>query len=236
MDERHIVNRVMRAKGDSIQADEIIRDYLPFIKSEVSKFIQGVSVDSTDELSIAMIAFHEAIESYDYNRGAFIRFAALKIQNRLIDYYRKEKKYQDVSSLQEPLSSSTEDLTLEDTLVDPNPAVEDVELTKSVRDEIVDLVKALSVFRITLTDVSEASPKQQRTEEKCKQIIDYAKKNPMIVEKLIRTRKLPISDITAQVDVERKILDRHRNYLIAMMVILSKGYQNILEHLGFLES
>ena len=87
-----IISRVYIAKTDNREADELISDYMPFIKAETAKFINRSPEQSDDELSIAMFAFYEAIRSYSKLRGSFLKFAALQIKNRLIDYYRKEKK------------------------------------------------------------------------------------------------------------------------------------------------
>ena len=99
-----IVHQVEVAQVDLAAADDMIREYMPFIRSETAKFLNRPPVDSNDdELSIAMIAFHEAIQGYERQRGSFLAFAAQLIRNRLIDYYRKEKWHRGVLSLNEPV-------------------------------------------------------------------------------------------------------------------------------------
>ena len=60
--EHDIVAQVYAAKEDSGAADQFIQQYLPFIRSETAKFV-GTAPDHRyeDELSIAMLAFYEAI-------------------------------------------------------------------------------------------------------------------------------------------------------------------------------
>lgn len=54
-------------------ADAFIRTYMPFIKAETAKFLRRPPVEGhDDELSIAMIAFHEAIQSYSQVREPFL--------------------------------------------------------------------------------------------------------------------------------------------------------------------
>ena len=91
-DTHQIMTQVYQAKKDNVAADELIAAYMPFIKSETSKFINRPPDQSDDELSIAMFAFYEAIRDYSRFRGSFLKFAAMKIKNRLIDHYRKEKR------------------------------------------------------------------------------------------------------------------------------------------------
>jgi len=50
-----------------------------------------VAYGQDDELSIALMAFVEAIRSYDVSKGNFLSFSQNVIKRRIIDYYRKEK-------------------------------------------------------------------------------------------------------------------------------------------------
>ena len=52
-----IVRLVNEAKLDMRKADNLIRDYLPFIKSETSKYLKRSISEQDDEVSIAMIGF-----------------------------------------------------------------------------------------------------------------------------------------------------------------------------------
>ena len=65
---------------------------MPFIKAETTKFLKRPPIEGhDDELSIAMIAFHEAIRGYSCTRGAFLKYAALLIRSHLIDFSTKPK-------------------------------------------------------------------------------------------------------------------------------------------------
>ena len=59
--EHSIIQKVNDAKENVAMADELIRSYLPFINTEVSRFLNRFVSSSDDELSIGMMAFHEAI-------------------------------------------------------------------------------------------------------------------------------------------------------------------------------
>ena len=64
-EENEVVQRVYDAKADMLAADALISDYMPFIKAQVSGVMKrSVDVTQEDELSIGMIAFHEAINGY----------------------------------------------------------------------------------------------------------------------------------------------------------------------------
>ena len=83
--EHQIIQTVYAAKDDLQKADDLIRDYLPFIRSEASKCISRFCTEQDDEFSIAMLAFHEAVLGYERTRGAFLSYAAMLIRSRIID-------------------------------------------------------------------------------------------------------------------------------------------------------
>ena len=80
--EHQIIRAVYAAKEDLQKADDLIRDYIPFIRSEASKCISRLCTEQDDEYSIAMIAFHEAILGYERGRGAFLSYASMLIRSR----------------------------------------------------------------------------------------------------------------------------------------------------------
>jgi hypothetical protein len=93
-EEHQIVSRVREAKSDPDAADGFIREYMGFIKAETAKFTGRVPQEGRDdELSVAMLAFYESILAYDASRGPFLRFAALSMRSRLIDYARAENRH-----------------------------------------------------------------------------------------------------------------------------------------------
>ena len=116
--EHSIVGQVYAAKTDPEAADALIGQYMGFIRSETVKFVHAAPEDGhEDELSIAMLAFYEAVLGYEKSRGAFLPFAARAIRNRLIDHYRTERRHRDVLSLHAP-GGGEEDSALMDTLPD----------------------------------------------------------------------------------------------------------------------
>ena len=93
-DAHKIVEQVYAAKEDVQAADRLIGTYLPFIKAETAKFLKRPPIEGQDdELSIAMMAFHEAIGGYSRTRGSFLKYAAMLIRSRLVDYSRREQRH-----------------------------------------------------------------------------------------------------------------------------------------------
>ena len=227
-DAHQIIARVYQAKTDNQAADALIADYMPFIKSETAKIMKQQPDQSSDELSIAMLAFYESIRSYSRLRGSFLRFASMQIKNRLIDYYRKEKRNRGRISL----NAVTEDTPeLLETLPDTHDAYEELEVRDATRQEIRELSLQMETFGVSMTDIADNSPKQHRTLEICQDAISYARSHPDILEDFLRTKRVPLAKLAEGAGVERKTLERHRRYLVAVLLICTNGYEILRGHI-----
>ena len=228
--EHRIVRSVYAAKEDSDKADDLIRSYIPFIRSEATKFMGRFCTDQDDEYSIAMMAFYEAIMGYERGRGTFLGYAALLIKSRLIDYTRKEARHQGQISLDEELGGE-DDRALLDTLADSRDYYEESAHREATRQEIEELSGVMAQFDVSFSDVADNCPKQERTMEACAKAIRYAGENKKLLDELLRTKKLPLAQLVQGSGVERKTLERHRKYILAMLLIQTNGYEIIRGHL-----
>ena len=227
-DAHQIISQVYKAKKDSHAADELIEAYMPFIKSETAKFLNRPPDKSDDELSIAMFAFYESIRNYSKLRGSFLKFAALQIKNRLIDNYRKEKRNKGQISLD---VSDDDKQDLKDTIRDEHDKYQENELREATQQEIAELSAQMQDFGVSMTDVAENSPRQRRTLEICQKAIQYARNNPEILDDFLRTKRVPLAKLAEGAKVERKSLERHRRYLVAVLLICTNGYEIMRGHI-----
>ena len=228
-DANQIVSKVYKAKNDSRAADELIAEYMPFIRSETAKFLNCPPNSSVDELSIAMFAFYESIKNYSRLRGSFLKFASLQIKNRLIDNFRKEKRSKGLISLDQPDEDEKNELI--DTISDEHDEYAESELREATQQEIAELSAQMTDFGVSMTDVADNSPRQRRTLEICNKAVRYARNNPEILADFLRTKKVPISRLAEGADVERKSLERHRRYLVAVLLICTNGYEIMRGHI-----
>ena len=228
--EHRIVKAVYGAKESADKADDLIRSYIPFIRSEATKFMGRLCTDQDDEYSIAMMAFYEAIMGYERGRGTFLGYAALLIKSRLIDYTRKEARHQGQISLDEEIGGE-DDRALVDTLADSRDYYEESACREATRQEIEELSGVMSQFDVSFSDVADNCPKQERTMEACAKAIRYAGENKKLLDELLRTKKLPLAQLVQGSGAERKTLERHRKYILAMLLIQTNGYEIIRGHL-----
>lgn len=85
---------VLKAAEDQYKLDQLIRQEEAFIIKTSSEITKRYITKSDDEWSIALMAFVQAVHDYNLEKGSFIPFAKLVIKRRLIDYIRKQAKYQ----------------------------------------------------------------------------------------------------------------------------------------------
>lgn len=228
--DHEIIGLVTAAKGDSLAADELVRKYLPFIRSETARYLRRGVSESDDELSIAMMAFHEAVLSYERLRGAFLPFAARAIRSRIIDYHRRELRHRGQLSLEESYGEDDRELAERlDTGIDPIARHTD---STAARQELQHFALELSRFGLSLTDVADNCPRQERTLCACQRVLRHARENPQLLEQAVSSGKLPITQLAAGANVERKTLERHRKYMMAVLLAYTNGFEIIRGHLG----
>ncbi len=231
---RDMEHMVLAAQKDRMAADMLIEQYLPFIKSEASKLIGRYPTYDDDELSIAMFAFYEALMAYKKGRGAFLSFASVAIRRRIIDYSRKQMRHKGMLSLDMPKVDG-DTRSIGEQLEDKENHIELHRTREDTNEEIAHFALQLREFDLDLSDIAENCPKQERTFAACMKVMDYAKTHGEITEQLLQNKKLPISYISKVTSVDKKTLERHRKYLVAVLLALTNGFEIIRGHLQMLK-
>jgi RNA polymerase sigma factor len=190
-----INERVAQLKHDEDEINRFVEEYKPFIAASVEKVIgRYVRYGEDDELSIALIAFVEAIRSYNSFKGSFLSFAQNVIKRRLIDYYRKEKKHSKVVSINEYLMENGEE-EVDLTTIEAVGRYTQQELAQYRRFEIEELEKELAGWGISFSELAEASPKHNSTRRIYNDIVRFLLMHPDLVLQLrfhyVRFRQSP---------------------------------------------
>ena len=132
-------------------------------------------------------------------------------------------------SLDEPADG--DDRTLLEQVADERDLYEQSHNLEATQQEIGELAAVLGSFGVGFADIADHSPKQERTMETCRKAVRYAMENRSVLDELLKTRKLPLSELVAGAGCDRKTLERHRKYVLAMLVIQTNGYEIIRGHL-----
>jgi len=82
MDELNLT--AVTAKTDERCFEELVRSRKAWILKVAAGASKHYVSDSDDEWSIALTAFHEAVQSYDEEKGSFLSLASVIIKRRVI--------------------------------------------------------------------------------------------------------------------------------------------------------
>lgn len=183
--------------------------------------------ENDEELSIAMVAFNKACDTYKEENGEFLGYAAVVIKNSLIDYFRKSSKnpYLTYGSADDEKITEITDKKSKEEYFNSNEA--------SFRaEEIVRLTKVLKEFDIDFSKLVDNSPKHQDTRENVLRIVIALGKHENIMENIMKTKKLPIKEIMSKLDLSKKLLDKWRKYILALLIVLYGDYPYIKSYLN----
>ncbi|WP_434510466.1 RNA polymerase sigma-I factor [Desulfitobacterium sp. AusDCA] len=223
------VNQVLllAQKGDKHIREEFIQNHKPFIVKTSSTICKRfLTWGNDDELSIALVAFNEAIDSFNVDmETSFYNFAKTVISRRLIDYFRKESKHQGL-----PLSSLEDDTDFCDyESLKSYESYKEKELKVDFAETIKTYASILSEYGITLEDLVKVSPKHCDTKEKLFKVAQELCSHTDLLHSLNKNKLLPLKELELLTGVKRKVLERGRKYLIATALILSKPELNDLK-------
>ncbi|MFZ5351196.1 MAG: RNA polymerase sigma-I factor [Bacillota bacterium] len=230
-------DKVVRIKFNADEKNSFIQDYKPFIAASVEKCIgRYVVYGYDDELSIGLIAFEEAIRQYEPSKGSFLAFANTVIKRRLIDYYRKEKRHQNIVYINDSINDSEDNDEVYDYIITGEQAqakYQEQEINELRRLELVQLKEELKKYDLSFNDIAKSSPKHKGTKKLYLDIVKYIIENNTIVKTIKAKMYLPIAEIEAGTKIPRKTIERSRNYVIAAVIILTGDYYCIREFIDW---
>lgn len=218
--------RIIVAKNDLSKRNDIIREYMSFIRSCAGKTLGRLITDADDACSVAMLAFDEAIRNYDESKGKFLSFAQLLIRRRVTDYLRKEYSVSKIIPFSSLVYEDDEGETVFE-IEDKNAGYSDVAM------EISCVKEELKEYGISLFELPSAAPKFLKTKRGCHEVIRWMMQKPERIAAMKSRNTLPVKQILTSMKVNEKLIERHRKYIIAAVVILSGDYEVISEYFSF---
>lgn len=226
--------RAMEAAGSREARERFLAEEQRHILHLTARILKRTVTDSDDEYSIALMAVSEAIDSYQPERGPFWNYAALVIRSRILDEVRahadrqaeimvspdafggerEEEEAQANISIREELSAKTA-----------------VYIDNDLKAEITALTDELKGYGIDLFELPAAAPHTEKTRAACRELIRAFFLPPPLTEALKRTGNLPMRELLKRTGIKRKLIDRHRKYLLASVLVKTGDYQGIGEYI-----
>lgn len=245
---REVDMKILALQNDDQQLDAFIVEHEFFIRSchrhwknrTLTEVHPGTLDTATaeDTWSIALSAFHEAIRTYDFQRGSFYSFAALVIDRRLIDFYRHEKKHFREIPVNPFVFESSADQ--DEALSDQRIRIEvsrklSVEPDTALALEIEAANQMFSAYGFSFFDLAECSPKAEKTRQACAKAVACLIQNPALYFEMNHLQQLPIKRIEMLTGIPRKIIERHRKFIIAATEIFRGDYPHLAHYMRYIK-
>lgn len=219
--------------GDLDVRNRLIGQYTPFISQVASKVCKRfIDPSRDDEFSVAMEAFDEAINKYTLGKGSsFLSFADLVIRRRIIDFIRKESRHRGQLSFEHTVEGE-EDSDLSPIETQASIQQYQLDYESSLRREEIDHYKEkLKDFGIELMDLPEISPKHADARQNAIQVAQALVGSERLRTLFTEKKKLPMKELMNEVAVSRKTVERNRNYIVAIIILLMEDYQYLHSYL-----
>ncbi|MFO7612146.1 MAG: sigma factor [Clostridia bacterium] len=201
--------RVLFAKESSEEMNDLIGEYIPFIRNTATRVIPSVEYDSYS--STAMEAFAEAVSKFRMNEGNFLGFASLVISNRIRDQIRKEYRPREI----------------------PGEEVEAVQISFDEADRSVEvgMFRAeLAEYGITLNELLKNSPRHKNTRLKANLAAETLVNDSKLFELLKKTGRIPVKKLGECSGITCKLIEHRRKYIIARALLKQDKYSYLKEY------
>ncbi|WP_418790798.1 RNA polymerase sigma-I factor [Phosphitispora sp. TUW77] len=213
-----VISRIQT--GDQNAREDFLNEYKPFIaKTAMNLCKRPLQWEHSDELSIALIAFNTAIDTYNIQKEIpFLPYAKVVINNRLKDLFRKESRLRiecsfDMEDTEGKISSPAE---IQSACTEfRNRTIEDER-----REELEEYETLLEKFGVDFEALVEVSPKHKDSRQTLFKVAGFIAEQEQIMEQLLAKKQLPISELILKTGVNRKTLERGRKFIIATSLVL----------------
>lgn len=206
--------------GDKQARDDLLQSHRAYI-AEVAATYCGRRLywQNEDELSVSLLAFNEAIDTFNHSAGKeFLHYARLVIKNRLIDYYRKESRHNHLSL--EGLPGNEEGLPQWEAATAWRQYHEE-ELARERAEEMLRFDQVLHTFNLSLQLLERACPRHRDTREMLVQAACVLAREQDLLAYVKRYKQLPLQELSRATRLSRKVLKRGRAYILALTLILT---------------
>lgn len=196
--------------------DEFIEKNKKFIYNITANICKrSLQWENDDELSISLIAFNNACDTYIQDKGNFFSYAKVLIKNALIDYFRKSSNNPYVT-----FNSGDENIDY----IDNKSSLSTYELeqeNKKRSEEILAFSNELKTYKLSFDDLVESSPSHKDTKDKLLNLSLTCSNETSILQYIYNYKKLPVKEICIFTGANRKFIEKWRRYILTLILIFS---------------
>lgn len=222
--------------GDEQAREELISRHRAFIRQAASRVCRRpLDWHNDDELSVGLLAFNEAIDTFNPEAGrSFLGYASVVIHHRLVDWFRRQPA-------QAPLSLDAAALDEEGdegaaAPLEAGPAMAAYQEQGDMADRADDLARydlALRQYGTSLAELGVICPRHRDARRSLQRAAARLAADADLMRSLTRTGQLPIKQLQGVSGLSRKVLETGRKYVIAVALIL--GTDDYTHLKGFIQ-
>jgi len=227
---------------DAFKTEETNNDTFTELLKEHKKFILvcayracGHYVSTLDdEWSIALMAFYEACRTYEDSKGNFKSFCSLVIRRRILDYQKGIYRYQNEIPVDRIVLDGELDenpLPLENEIHMQLAKDDSQTVDYAIKGEIEEIQMILEEYGFSFYDLSSCSPKSIKTKKTCTIVIREMMNHSEWMKYMRKNRALPMKELCISTRIHRKIIERHRRYIITALEIKTGDYPYLSEYI-----
>lgn len=229
-----ILDTLRTEKTNSDTFTELLKDHKKFILICAYRACGHYVSTSDDEWSVALMAFYEAYCTYEESKGNFKSFCSLVIRRRILDYQKGIHRYQNeipIDRLVLDGELSDEPLPLENEIHAQLAKDDTLTVDSAIKGEIEEIQMVLQDYDFSFYDLSSCSPKSCKTKKACSVLIHSMMNTPEWLKYMRKNKSLPVKELCRHTGIHRKIIERHRRYIIAAIEIKTGDYPFLTEYI-----
>lgn len=225
-------SRAVEAKNSEIEAETLIKEFSPFLRNQVSKYVSRSDEYQSDVLfSTAMMAFYEAITNYDAEKGHFFPFADRVVRSRLIDQVRSINR-----SEASTVSLDEED---EEQKTAQSAVITEISMRnynkehrqEMLLDEIEQFKAEIETWGITMEMLAKSSPKHKQLRKAYYDVLSTVLGDQEIMQTILLKRYFPAKAISNITGLPLNKLERARIFIISTIIIKMGDYDLLSDFL-----
>ena len=222
---------ILSAIGSPERIERFIKENQAYINSKVTRYGAGLTTLHRDELySIALLAFYEAINTYQVDKGHFYPFADMVIRRRIIDEVRRTSKNSDIQTI--TLDEDTEEYGQSRPIQDASIENFRKGVSENLLSEEIDLYsKELVEWGISFSSLVDHSPHHASVRELYNAVVRAIMDDNDLIKTIREKKYYPIKKIQDITGIPRKKLERSRIYVISVIIVLTGDYEILAEYM-----
>jgi len=226
--------RAITAKDSAAETEKLIIEFKPFLRSRVARYCARFDEHTREDFfSSAMIAFHEAIQSYDGSKGHFFPFADRVVCARIIDHIRKLSRHEgktvsmdwedDDEGQQSAQGAAISKISMQD--------YNEGRRRERLAEEIEHFKSDIGSWGLTMDDLVKGSPKHKELRGTYNKIISSVIANADIMQTIRLKKYFPIKSISEITGLPQKKLERARIYVLTALIIKTGDYDLLSDYI-----